>query len=143
MEVLRYALVFFVVGWGGGLIGGVFFIVTLPFHSPLRGTNAGRVFNALLNGTAVFLSVVLAALVRRWTGGQPKSAMFAFACVAMLLNDRWRINRVQTASVFASEDLDSDESMRANLVLTERLNMVADVAGFAMALWLLPAMALL
>ena len=140
MEFLRYLLVFVVIGWVGGLIGFVFFAVLRAALRRMRDTNAGRVLVAAANGTAVFLSVLLAARLCDWTGGAPKSAMFLLAFVAMVMNDVWRINRMKTAATFGGQILDENEGLRVNLVLTERLNAGTDLVGFALGLWVLPSM---
>lgn len=143
MEVFRYVLVFFVVGWGGGAIAGVLSLVGLPVLSSLRQTATGRLLAASINGVATALSVYVAHLVCQWTGGEVAYVMFLPPLVALLLNDRSRIRRAQTARTIAGQQLDGDPEIRAGVVQTERMNLVADLVGLAVGVALLPATELL
>lgn len=138
MEVVRYAIVFLVVGWGGGLIAGLLSAVEMTLLSGFRGTDAARLMGAGLNGAATALAVYLAHLACQWTGGTATYAMFLPPLVGMVLNDRWRIRRAKTARSIAGHRLDEDPELRAGVVRSERMNLVADLAGLAVGVWLVP-----
>jgi hypothetical protein len=143
MELLRYIIVFLVVGWGGGLLGGLLFLITLPLLSRLRGTTTGRVMSAAANGLATLVAVVLAFHACRWTGDEPSYGMFAVALVAMISNNCWRIRRALSARTIGCQALDEEPTMRAGVVTTERMNSVADLLGFACGLAVIPTLAIL
>jgi len=137
MELLRYMIVFFMVGWGGGIIGSFIFLLTLPAVSFLRGTDAGRGFVAASKAGATLLAVYLAYHVAGWTGGEAKYLMFGVAFWAMVLNDLWRIRRARALGSMGGEPLD-----RTGMVRTEQWTLAADVVCFSIALAFLPRLAL-
>ena len=143
MEFLRYLIVFFVVGWGGGLLSGLLFFITLPLLSSLRRTTLGRMVNAAENSLATLVAVVMAFHFCRWTGDYPSYGMFALAFVAMMSNNLWRIRRVKSAYTIGGETFDEAPAMRAGVVVTEQMNLVGDLLGFAGGLALVPSLSVL
>lgn len=129
MEIVRYAVVFFSVGWGGGLIGGALFLVTSPLLLRLRGTVAGRALTAATNGVSIFAAVYLSHIACRWTGEDPTYLMYALAFLAMFSNDLRRISRARVVRTMAGQPIEDDE-MRAGIIQTEEFNLIADVNGF-------------
>ena len=141
MEIVRYIIVFFVVGWGQGIIGSILSLLFIPILSPLRGTNAGRAVNAVSNGIATLLAVWLASIACDWTGGQAKYLMFTFALLMMVSNDMGRISRAKVSVSMGGEDLTENPELREGWVLTEQMSTVADLIGFGVGLALIPRLA--
>ena len=141
MEAVRYVLVLLVVGWGGGLLGGIAFALLLPLFSRLRGRDLGRLISAMGNGLSTMGAVILAyALCGKWTGEPPSLAMFGLAFLALMSNDSWRGRRAQAASSIGGVSLAADPEMRRGFVLTERLNHAFDFVGFAVGMILIPTL---
>jgi phosphotransferase system glucose/maltose/N-acetylglucosamine-specific IIC component len=140
LEFLRYAIVFFTVGWGGGLILGLLSIITLPLLSILRKTVLGRIMNAATTGLSTLIAVVLAYFFCQRTGGNATYGMFAIAFWAMVSNDLWRIRHAHNRSSILGQEVDEDPNTRAGLESTERMGLVGDLIGFSIGLTLLPTL---
>jgi Ni/Fe-hydrogenase subunit HybB-like protein len=140
MELLRYALVFLTIALVGGLLGATLVLLLSPLIAPFRRTDIGRVLVATANGVGILLAVHLAFRVCRWTGELPSYLMYALPFCAMISNDLWRIRRARTAPGVLGLDLAADPSLRRDVVLTERMNVVADTVGFLVGVLLLPAL---
>ena len=136
LEILRYVIVFFVVGWGAGLISALSLFLLNPLWSSIRGTDLGRVIVASTNGAATFIAVYLAYYLVGLTGSPAKYAMYAIAFTALMSNDLWRIRTTYARLKPFGHQLD-----QAGVVVTEKLNLAADVIGFAVGIAILPRMA--
>ena len=136
LEILRYVIVFFVVGWGAGLIAAFSVFLLNPLWPSIRGTNLGRIIVASTNGAAIFAAVYLAYYLVGLTGSPAKYAMYAIAFTALMSNDLWRIRTTYARLEPFEHQLD-----QSGVVLTEQLNLAADVIGFVVGIAILPRMA--
>ena len=130
MEILRYVIVFFTVGWGGALFFGLQFLVLRFFLQSSSGTDVGRVALALVLAVSTLLAVLLAYYLTAWTGVPPTLAMYALAFVVMALKHRQRVQRAKTRRIVSLE-------VRKGMILTERLNWAGDLLGFLLGVYLL------
>ena len=136
MEILRYIIVFFTVGWGCGIIEAILFVLIIPLICLLRGTTARGGVVAVSNGVATLLALYLAHLACSWTGGQATLLMFGIAFWALLSNDLRRIKRAKGGIILGR--IVEDENFRVGMVQTEKMNLIADVVGFSAGLALIP-----
>lgn len=138
MEFLRYVIVFFAVGLGTGVIGGLLFLLLMPVLSRLRGTQSGIVVVGTMNGAATMLAVYVSYIMCGWTGGEASYLMYAIAAFALISNDLSRISRFKSAYSIAGEIHAKESDTRAAMVRTEQMNFGADLVGFAIGLLLIP-----
>ena len=136
MEFLRYVIAFFLIGWGGAIIASILFVMVSPLIAPLRTTSVGRAIVAATNGAGVFFAVSAFFVICRWTGGEAKLSMFALPLLLTLKNDIWRIRRAKVAHSVPGLVLADNSALRAGVVTTERMNLVADVVAFAVGILL-------
>ena len=136
MEFVRYVIAFFLIGWGGSIIGTILFVAVSPFVGALRNTNPGRALTAVTNGAGVLGAIYAFTVICSWTGGEAKLSMLALPLLLTLKNIIWRIRRAQVADSVPGLVLSGDRDLRSGVVRTERMNLMADVMAFALGVFI-------
>ncbi|MEE9905522.1 MAG: hypothetical protein K4305_08890 [Chlorobium sp.] len=87
ITVIAYFLVFLTVGWGSGLIMLPFMPVLIALHKK----KLGRTMSQIANGTAMYLSIILADYICGLFDVETSYAMFVLPFIAMIQNDLQRV----------------------------------------------------